>query len=106
MAQRTVLGQSRRLMRRAVGAIEIVQMTIDTCPARKTVIAIDVALCALQAGMCAGERESGRSVIELRAQPLHRVVTTGAILREIGRFMVGIVGRIVVVQMARDAGGT
>ena len=104
VTQRAVLRECRRFMWRAVRRVEIVQMAVDAGPARKTVIAIDVTLGALQAGVCSGEREASGGMIELGAEPLHGVMATGAILREIRRLMVRIVRGIVVIQMASDTG--
>ena len=62
-----------------------------------------MALSALRGGMCAGQRETGGRVIELRSHPLHGVVADRAVLREAGGLVVRTIGRIEVVQVARQA---
>lgn len=103
MAQSAVLRESGRLMIGVGGRIVVVQMAIDASRIRKGIVVVHVALQALQAGMRSGQREAGRGMIERRACPLRRVVAPRAILREIRCLVVRIAGRVVVIQMARDA---
>lgn len=92
-------------MIRAVGALIILEVARHTVGAERRILAVGVAQCAGDCGMCSGQRKFGGIVIELGAQPLRRVVTKLAILRESGRHVIGVVGSLVILQMARRAGG-
>src|SRR5919109_587139 len=67
------------------------------------VVVVDVALAALGSGVCAGERESGSSVIEFSVGPQHRVM---AVLARGGETQLDVVDgsrrRVVVVLVATD----
>jgi len=64
---------------------------------------------ALKTGRCnvfSGEWERGlRCVIEHRSRPIGRGVAQGAIQRETGRCMVGIIRALIILQVTRVASG-
>ena len=67
----TSLRQSRTDMVRTGRALEIFQVAADASRVRaaQVVIPVHVALRALHGCMCAGQREAGRGVIEIRTHP-------------------------------------
>lgn len=80
-------------------------VTGTACSAGQVVVAVDVALRALQIRMAAGQRESGGAVVEIRRLPGSCVVAALASRREIKRHVVRIRGLLVIGQMAPDARG-
>ena len=71
---------------------------------RQVVIAVHVALCALQRCMCTGQRESRRRVIEGRVAPSGGGVALLTGLREIRLHVVRIRRSLEIFQVAADAG--
>lgn len=76
------LGETRRGVVRIRRALVILQVTINTSPARQAVVSIYVTLGALQAGMEAGQRESGGRVVETCSRPGRGIVATVTSLRK------------------------
>src|SRR5579885_3772591 len=66
-----VLREVRHFMWRVIGAVVISQMAVDAGAGGQAEVVVDVTLRALQAGVGAGERETGSRVIELGAHPLN-----------------------------------
>ena len=64
-----------------------------------------MALRALQRNVCASQRETRGRVIESGIRPGRRAVAGFASLRHSSLHVVGIGGALVVLQVARDAGG-
>ena len=52
-----------------------------------------------------GQRESHRRVIEFSVQPVIAAVATLAVAGELGRHVIGIGGRLEILEMARRASG-
>ena len=86
------------------GGIVVGQVAVDTGSARQAVVVVGVALCTLQAGVRAGQGETGGRMVERGASPAgdHRM-TQSAILGESGRLVPRIGGAVVVGQVAIDA---
>jgi len=82
--------------------LEVLKVTIHASRAREVVVAVGMALGALYVDMCAGERPSGRGMVEGRAGPIRRAVTNLALLRESRRGVIGIGRSLIVLQMAGD----
>ncbi len=60
-------------MIRILGVVVVILMAIDAVRRSARELSAHVAGRAIQAGVCAGEREPGQAMIELRAQPcVHR----------------------------------
>lgn len=104
VTQGAILRETGGCVRRIQGSHEIGLVAVPAGAAAQGVIIGPVTRRALLGGMHAHEREAGRRVVELGPQPLHGIVTTGAILREICRLMVWISGRIEIIQVASNAG--
>jgi hypothetical protein len=87
------------------GRVVVVLVTRDAGRVGEVVVVVDVALAALGGGVRAGQWESGGGVIELAIGPEHCVMT---ILAGGGEAQLDVVngssGRVVVVQVTRDAG--
>ena len=100
------LRETSRRVRRIVGAVEIGQVAADTSRVRgrQVVIAIHVALRALQGGVRARQREPGGRVIERRIPPGRGRVALLARLREVRLHVIGVRGAVEVGQVAADAG--
>jgi hypothetical protein len=71
--------------------------------AGQIVVAVDVALCARQSGVEAGQGEAGAGVVEGGAAPIRRVMALLASLGKVRLDVIGIGGGLVVLQVARDA---
>ena len=86
-------------------ALEISQVATDASRVRggQVVVAIHVALRALQAGMEARQREAGGRVIERRIAPRRRGMALLAGLREIRLHVIRTRGALEVLQVAADA---
>ncbi len=69
VAQIAGLRESRLHVIRTSGRIEIIQVAGRAGRIRQVVVAVDVALRALQIRMCPGQREAGGVVIECRSVP-------------------------------------
>ena len=97
----------RRFVWRVGGPVVIGLVAVPAVPVGQAVIVVGVALCALQAGVRARQREAGAGVVEGRAGPVRDrgTVTQRAILREACRLMRRIRRPVEIVQMAVDAGG-
>jgi len=76
------LRETRRYVIRIRCSLEIFQVAADASRDRDVVVVIDVALCALQCRVRAGQRESRVVVIERGLSPCSRVVALLAGLRE------------------------
>lgn len=100
VAQRAILRETGSLMIRIVRRIEVGEVTADASCARQTEIVIDMALRALRTRVRAGQRKSGRRMVETGPSPLHRSVARRAILRESSRHMVGRGGLLEIRQVA------
>ena len=105
MARLARLREPGSRVRRIIGAIEIGEVAADAGRVRggQVVIAIHVALRALQRGVEAGQREPGRRVIERRTAPGRRGVALLAGLREIGLYVTRIRRGVEIVQVAAHA---
>jgi len=121
VAAGAILRESLRRVRRVVGPIVVCLVTVPAGRTRQAVVAVDVALRALQTRVRARQRETGRRVVEGGARPVGDggAMTERAILREtrggmrrIARAIViglvtiparGAVQRVVIVNMARRA---
>ncbi len=97
-----LLWQSSRHVIGIGGSLEILKVAIHASRAREVVVSVGVALRALHIGVGAGERPSGGRMIESRASPGDRAVANLALLRESRRSVTGIVGPLVVLQVARN----
>lgn len=84
-------------------ALIVLQVAVHAGTAGQLVVAVDMALRALQRRMRAGQRESRAGMVESRAQPVDRAMAILAGLREIGLHVIGIGGGLVILQVARDA---
>lgn len=93
----SVIGVGRRLI--------VLQVAGRTGPGGQVVVAIHVALRALQFGVRAGQGKSRACVIEGSARPGGRVVASLAGLRKLGLHMIGIVRALIILQMAGHASG-
>jgi len=84
MTPQTVLGEIGGLVRRVVGVVVVGQVAVDAGAAGEAVVIVDMALRALEAGVSAGQCETGGVMVERRAGPVRncRAVTYGAVLRE------------------------
>lgn len=91
-------------MIRAGGAIEILHMAGRTGGAVQAVIAIYVALRALQRDVCAGQRKTSSRVIESCIRPGHGRMTGVASLWESSLSVVRIGCALIVLQVAGGAG--
>ncbi len=105
VALRASLREARCRVRRIVGRVEVVLVATDTrrVGGGQVVIAVHVALDALQRDMRASQREAGGRVIERRVTPRRRGVALLASLREIRLHVVRIGGALEILQMARYA---
>ena len=105
MARLASLRESGRSMRRIRGAVEIGQVAADAgrVGRRQIVIAVHVALGALQRGVGAGQRESGGRVVEGRIAPGRGGVALLAGLREIRLHVIGVGRALEISQMAAHA---
>ena len=64
---------------RRQGIVEVVLVASNAGRARQAVVVIDVARCASHADVCAGQRETGRGVIECCARPRRGRMADGAV---------------------------
>ena len=90
-------------MVRVLRRVEVVAMATDAGGGSARVLSAHVALGAGDAGVCACQREAGRSVIEVRPRPRGRRMTLGAGLRKSRGSMRGIFRIVEIVQVATDA---
>ena len=99
------LGEARRHVIRIRRPLEVFQVATDTgrVGAGQVVVVIHVALHALHAGVCPGQRESSGRVIEGGAGPRRGAVALLAGLREARRHVVRIRGALEVFQVAAHA---
>jgi hypothetical protein len=107
MARLAGLRESSRRVRRIIRAIEIRQVAADASRVRagQVVIAIHVALRALQGRVRAGQREARRRVIKGRIAPARGCVALLAGLREVGLHVIRVRRAVEIGQVAADAGG-
>jgi len=99
MAQFTTRRESRAdVIHRTFGIVVVRLVAIDTCGIRQLVVVIGVAVCALswRYKMRPGQGEPGLGMIEACAIPRACTVTTLAGLGESGRYVVGILGSLVI----------
>ena len=89
----------------AGGALVILEVARHAICAERRILPVGVAQGAGDRGVCAGQWKFGGVVIELRAEPLRGVVAQLAILREPGGDVIRVIGGLVVLQVARRAGG-
>ena len=106
VAKRAVLREAGGFVRRVGGAVEVGLVAVPAGCGGQAVVVIHVALCALQAGVRAGQGESGSHVVERGAGPVEDrgSVALGTVLRESGRFMRRVVGSVVVGLVASPTG--
>src|ERR1035438_9126005 len=106
VAAGTILREVGRVVGRIVGSVVVGLVTIPAGCGGQAVVVIHVALCALQAGVRAGQGESGSHVVERGAGPVEGrgSVALGTVLRESGRFMRRVVGSVVVGLVASPTG--
>lgn len=83
------------------GALIILEVTRGAPGVQGRVLAIRMAKLAVDDRVRAGQGELGGIVIELRAEPLRSVVAQLAVLREAGREVIGIIGALVILEVAR-----
>ena len=93
-------------MRWIGGSVVAGLVTAPAGAAGQAVVAVDVALGALQTRMRAGQREPRRRVVESGAGPIKRrgSVAQGAVLREAGGFVGRVGGSVEVALVATPAG--
>ena len=103
MADFTLLWKSRLNVIRVGGAVEILQVAGGTGGAVQAVVAIHVALRALQRDVRPGQREAGRCVIKDRVRPGRSRVAGITGLREAGLGVIRVSRALVVLQMAGRA---
>ena len=92
MALRAVLGETRGLMRRVVGALPIGLMAVEAGPAGEIEVVVYVAGIAGGGGVRAGQDKTGGRVIEICAAPVDGAMALRAVLRESSRLVRRIVG--------------
>jgi len=90
---------------RIVRALIVVQVTGGTGGAQRRVLAARMALLAGDGGVRAGQRESGRVVIERGRRPIRSGVAELAGLRKTGRGVIRAGGGLEIFQVAGDAIG-
>ena len=106
VAKLAILRESRRRMGRIVGPLIVLEVTVAASGAQGRVLAVRVALHASGSDVRARQRELGlRGVIEHGAVPVGCGVAQRTILRESGRNVVRIGGRLVILQMTVVASG-
>ena len=106
MADLAILREARRHVVGALGALVVLQVTVIASGAQGRVLAVRVALHASGSDVRARQRELGlRGVIEHGAVPVGCGVAQRTILRESGRNVVRIGGRLVILQMTVVASG-
>ena len=103
MAQRAVLWETCRGVRRTVGAVVIGLVAVPARRAGQTVIVVHMAGRALLTRMQPYQGKSRGGVVERRSQPVHGRVAAGAILREIRRLVGWICGSVVIGLVAVPA---
>ena len=86
-------------------ALEVLQVTRDTGDVGQVVVPVDVALRALQGHVRSGQREARLGVIEGGIRPRCRSVAALAGLRHARLYVIGVVRSLVVLEVARHAGG-
>ena len=93
-------------MRRIIGSAVVGLVAAPAIPAAQAVVAVDMALGALQAGMRARQGEPGRRVVKGGAGPVKSrgSMANGAVLREAGGFVRRVGGSVEVVLVAAPAG--
>jgi len=101
----TGLREPRTHVIRIRRTLEIFHVAADAIRIRacQVVVVVDVALGALQSGMRAGQRESGRGVIESRSRPRRGVMALRTSLREAGLYVIRIGSALEILQVAADA---
>jgi hypothetical protein len=105
MANGAVRGKSGRYVIRIGRALVILQMAAHAGRAGQVVVSVDVAIGALQLGMCSRDGETHRSVIEARRLPRSRAVAVLASLRESKRDVIRIGSFAKVLQVATHTAG-
>ncbi len=102
-------GEELRLrgVARVCAGVVIRLMTADAGGRQSRVVVVYVAVCAFarRHHVRSGQRERGVVVVERRIRPRHRVMAHGACCREAGRGVRGIIGRGVILLVARVAKG-
>ena len=105
MAVLTGSGKELRLrsVARVCAGVVIRLMTADASCRQSRVVVVYVAVCAFarRHHVRSGQRECGVVVVERRIRPRHRVMAYGAGCREAGRGVRGIIGRCVILLVAR-----
>ena len=105
MAVLTGSGKELRLrsVARVCAGVVIRLMTADASCRQSRVVVVYVAVCAFarRHHVRSGQRECGVVVVERRIRPRHRVMAYGAGCREAGRGVRGIIGRRVILLVAR-----
>ena len=82
VADVTLLRETYRKVIRTGRTLKLCEVATDTGGRGQVVVAIGVALGALQTGVCPGERETGGGMIERRGSPVGRAMADLALLRE------------------------
>lgn len=84
-------------------ALIVLQVARDASGIRQVVVAVHVALRALQRDVSPSQRKAGGRVIESGVRPGRRAVAGFASLRHSGLHVIGIGRPLVILQVARDA---
>ncbi len=107
VALRAVRGEVSRYVIGVRRSLKILQVAADTGGAGQIVVVVNVAIDALSRrnGVSASQRESYRTVIEVRVQPGVGSVADCAVRREAGLRVVGVAGRLEFIQVTRHALG-
>lgn len=107
VALRTVRGEVSCDVTGIRGSLKILQVATDAGRAGQIVVIVNVAIDALSRrhSVSTRQRESNRTVIEIRIQPGIGAVARGARRREASLRVVRIAGRLEVIQVAGNALG-
>ena len=105
VTKRAVHREARSLVIRIRSGVVVLRVARSAICGRAAVLATDVALHALQAGVHARQREaSKRCMIELRGCPVRRRMTDGAVSRECSLHVIRVRRSVVVFRVAAKAG--
>ena len=96
VAHLALLREPCRDVIRVVRPLEIFKVATHARRVRDVVVSIDVALGTLHLDVSSGQSEAGFGMIEIRRLPRRRIVTDLTLLGDTGRYVVGIVGSLIV----------
>ena len=100
VAEDAVLREARRNVVGRLGGLVVLQVAGFARCIQARILSRRVALRAVDRSMFARQRELSQIMIELRALPLHCGVAHLAVLRKARRNVIGILGCLIILQMA------